>query len=155
MRIEETTKFLENFVSCSKPVFGNIEIKITDHLDAANFPDEIEKLDKKNGVYIIWSKNDQRVIYVGIAVDIPRRIYQHIGKGFSWARGGGKASFPNCTLADGRFWLEESTQDELRNAEWNITCVLPSPENLRGLLESALIFWGMHNGKKPEINVEL
>ena len=156
MKIEEALKFLNDFVACSKSVFGEIDITPIGPMDAANFPDEIPKLNNNiDGMYIIWSKNDRRIIYVGIANDIPRRIYQHIGKGFSWKRGNSIANFPNCTLAEGRSWLKKTTQQELKNAEWNITAILHSPEYLKGLLESALIFWGLKNDKKLEINVDL
>ncbi|MBU6481810.1 MAG: GIY-YIG nuclease family protein [Nitrospirae bacterium] len=114
MKIEEAIDVLKKYVELTKPLFGDVSITIAEEIDAAKFPDELHKLKNQNkGLYIIWSKNDRRVIYVGIAVDIPRRIYQHIGKGYSWSRGSTTAKFPYCTLADGRNWLKESTQAEM------------------------------------------
>jgi hypothetical protein len=156
MKIDDAISFLEKYVEITKPLFGRIQIYISEAIDVAKFPDELHKLSGENeGLYIIWSKNDHRVIYAGIAVNIERRIYQHIGKGFSWTRGQNTAHFPNCTLASGRDWLAQSTRTELQNANWNITAIITFPGDLRGILESALIFWGLHNDKKPEINVEL
>ena len=156
MQIEEAKNILVEYVRLTKPIFGNVSIDISDDIDVAKFPDELSKLkDQKEGLYIIWSKNDRRVIYVGIAVDIPRRVYQHIGKGYSWSRDSSTARFPHCTLAEGRHWLNPTTQKEMQDAEWNITAVLTNPGSFRGQLESMLIFWGIQNNKKPEINVEL
>jgi len=89
------------------------------------------------------------------ANDIPRRFYSHIGPGFSWARNGNEAAFPNCSLAEGRHWLSEATQDSLRKAQFNVTAVLPDPPEASALLEAFLVFWGHRNKCKPEVNVEL
>ena len=159
MTYDDAILVLKDYVVRTKPLFGNISIDICRPIDAEKFYDELdEQPNLKNnpdGLYIIWSKNDNRVIYVGISNDIPSRISSHIGPGFSWTRGNSVAHFPNCTLAGGRNWLSEKTQIELQNAEWNVTAVLPNPGVFRKMLESALIFWGIQNGKKPEINVDL
>jgi hypothetical protein len=150
MRIEEAIEFVHNFTTCINPLFSQIDIKITDPIDVAHLPDAEAIISKKSGVYIIWSKQNRRVLYVGISGDIAKRIYRHIGNGFSWSKNGQKASFCNCTLSSGRSWLSEETKSILVSANWNITAVIPTPDKLRGLLESALIFYCT-----PELNVEI
>lgn len=154
MDVGKVPDLIEQFISLNEPIIGAVTVTITEPMDAAKFPDEVYKLKgKSRGVYLIWAKATSRVLYVGISTDIPIRIYTHIGKGFSWARGGSKANFPNCTLASDRHWLSQDTQTILKGAAFNVTAILPDPPEITGLLESFLIYWAQKNQCKLEINV--
>jgi hypothetical protein len=145
---------IQQFVSQNQSIIGPVTFTVTPPMDAAMFPDELYKLGAKvNGLSLLWAKADFHVVYVGISGDIPSRIYQHIGPGFSWTRGGNTAHFPHCTLASDRPWLSLTTQAILRAAAFKITAVLPEPPTVSRLLEAFLIYWGDQHQCKPEINV--
>jgi hypothetical protein len=156
MHIEQALQLTHTFFDALAPIIGPVTFTITPPLDADVLPDELHKLGgKKNGLYLLSAKQDGRVIYIGISESIPDRIYKHIGPGITWARKGAEAAFPGCTLAVGRYWLSEPTQELLRKAQFLVTAILLEPPEAKALLESFLVFWGHENGCKPEINVEL
>ena len=108
---------------------------------------------KRCGLYILSTKGDSVVRYVGIASNIESRIYDHIGGQFTWARNGQAAHFPNCELAAGRHWQKREEIQLLQNAEWEITGVFSDPPHMAGLLEMAIIHFGKVRGDGPTINV--
>lgn len=148
--IRQIKDLLEIFFSCAKPLLGEIQFIITEPMNADIFPDELGKMgDNRNGVYLISSKNDHQIIYVGISTDIPGRIYEHIGAGCTWSKSGNIAYFPNCALAEGRHWLDPKIQQILYKAEWCVTAVFLTPVKVSRLIESLLIYMC-----EPEINVQ-
>lgn len=154
MDVEKVTTFILDFLNSTECIFGPCPMMITERLDAAIFPDELEKFKKnKCGLYIISTKGDSVVRYVGISRDIVSRIYTHIGHKATWARNGQAAHFPNCGLAYGRHWQHEDEIQMLRNAEWEITGVFSDPPHLAGLLEMAILHFGKIRGDGPTINI--
>ena len=155
MDIRILQELLQRFIISTYPLIGNVAIKGSDPLDAAIFPSEIAKLDGRNsGLYIIWDKSSYQAMHVGIAPNISQRIYEHIGKGFSWANNGSKAYFPNCSLPGNNGRQDADTQKILREGGWNITAIFPDPVEISGLVESFLLFWGWRHGLQPEKRVE-
>lgn len=155
MIIDDAVTFLHAFTARNVELFGKTKLTVSEALDAAIFPDELGKLGgNESGLYIIWSKVDKHLIYVGISIDVVNRIYFHIGTGKCWARNGNIAVFPNCRLAGGRNWLPNETQGILRSAQWNITIIFPEPPKITRLLESALLHHCLHLGTLPDVNVE-
>lgn len=158
MNIQQTEAFLSDFVDRNQALFGSLTLSFAGPLQAASFPDELHKLGAQcNGLYLIWSHVEGNPVrYVGIATDIPRRIYQHIGKGFRWVRNGESAHFPQCTLASpDKHWLDPAIREELCQARWSITCVFPSDPAASSLLESAVLYWSRQQGEATAINVAL
>lgn len=154
MDVGTVTAFVLNFVKSTEHFFGPCQVSITERLDAAIFPDELNKFEKSQcGLYVISTKVDSVVLYVGIATYIESRIYEHIGSQVTWARNGQAAHFPNCGLSAGRPWQHEEEIQLLRNAEWEITGVFFDPPHMAGLLEMAILHFGKVRGDGPTINV--
>lgn len=154
--IDQAMLLISKFLSAVAAITGPVSVTVTPPLDVAIFPDQSQKLGgKQNGLYLLSTKQDGRVIYIGISTDIPGRIYTHIGQGFSWAHHGAEAALPACSLAAGRHWLSEPTQELLCKAQFHVTTILPELPEASALLEAFLLYWGHKNNCKPEINVEL
>ena len=155
MKITDFPKILDVFLKNNKKIIGNIALEISEPIDIAIFPDEINKIpESNNGIYLFFSKIDNRLLYVGISTGISSRIYNHIGPGFSWSREGNKAQFPNVTLTEGRGWVKKETKNLFENAEIKIITIGVSPPEASSLLESYIIFYGFKKGEKPELNVD-
>ncbi len=154
MKIDEALTELQAFVGANRQFFPNIALTVKPSIDVKLFPDEWTPLQPPaSGVYILFRNRDSEVFYVGIAIDIPRRIYQHIGPGFSWARDGRQCSFPNVTLE--RPWLSEETRSVLRDGDFRIQAVGVCPFECSALLEAFLIARAFaKEGHRPEINIE-
>ena len=154
MDVRRVTLFIRDFIKSIECLFGPCPVTITERLDAANFPDELGKFEGNPcGLYIISTKGDSVVRYVGIASNIETRIYRHIGSQVTWERNGQAAHFPNCELAAGRSWQEKGEIQLLQNAEWEITGVFSDPPHMAGLLEMAIIHFGKVQKDGPTINV--
>jgi hypothetical protein len=154
MEIRTVTDFVLDFVKSTEPFFGPCQVTISEKLDAAIYPDEVGKFgNKRCGLYIMSTKEDSVVRYVGISANIESRIYSHIGRDFIWARNGQSAHFPNCELSAGRLWQQQEEVELLRKAKWEITAVFFDPSHMAGLLEMAIIHFGKVRRDGPTINV--
>jgi len=154
MILQTALDFMIQFAAQNERFFGPCKITYTPPLDAAKFPDETHKFGgRKSGGYVISSKQDRIVRYVGISSNVASRIYRHIGKEFSWGRDGRKAHFPNCILAKARPWQDLAEIEMFRNAEWEITGFFPDPVHMAGLLEMAVIHYAKASGSAPLINI--
>lgn len=155
MKITDFPKILDVFLENNKKEIGNIALEVSEPIDIAIFPDEINKIpESNNGIYLFFSKIDNRLLYVGISTGLSSRIYSHIGSGFSWSKEGNKAQFPNVTLTGGRGWVKEETKSLFENAEIKILTIGVSPPEASSLLESYIIFYGFKKNEKPELNVD-
>jgi hypothetical protein len=120
-------------------------------LDAKIFPDEWSQVrPPQNGMYVIFRSESQEIVYVGIAASVERRIYEHIGPGFSWARSGSQCDFPNMALAAQRPWLVAQTQDLLRRGDFRVQVIAVTPPECSALLEaSARQKPALTSGRRP------
>jgi hypothetical protein len=122
-------------------------------IDAARFPDELNKFEgEKSGLYILWGKDNHKVLYIGISIDIPNRIYGHIGTNFAWTRPGSTASFPNCTLVWDK--LSGEAKKILLNANFYITAFILKPPEISRLIESFFLFYSFKHKCWPEGNID-
>lgn len=156
MDIMDALNELRRFAEVIRPFFPELRLTTTRPLDAKVFPDELQDAKTPlSGVYILFRTDGEELLYVGISNDLPGRIYDHIGTGFTWARGGAQCSFPNMKLAAERPWLSEATQALLRRGDFSIQVVGVTPPECSALLEAFLVARSfVKEGRKPEINVE-
>jgi len=157
MFISEFSNILNSFIEKNRNDLGDIILEISDSplIDISIFPDEEYKLPKSNkGIYLFFCKQTDKLLYIGISTNLSKRIYKHIGPGFSWSRGHNKAHFPNVTLTDGRSWVSDQTKTFFQNAEINIITIGVDPPEASRLLESYIIFYCFNKKEKPELNVE-
>jgi hypothetical protein len=119
MTLKEALDELSGFVHMIHPCFPTLRLMTPRPLDARIFPDELDVVKPPSGgLYILFRRDTNDLLYVGISNDVAARIYTHIGTGFTWARAGSQCSFPNMALAAGRAWLPEATQALLRRGEF-------------------------------------
>jgi hypothetical protein len=119
--IHEAMQELSSFVERNRPFFPKLNLTTPRPLDAKIFPDEWSQVrPPQNGMYVIFRSESQEIVYVGIAASVERRIYEHIGPGFSWARSGSQCNFPSMALAAQRPWLAAQTQDLLRRGDFRV-----------------------------------
>jgi hypothetical protein len=91
--IHEAMQELSSFVERNRPFFPKLDLTTPRPLDAKIFPDEWSQVrPPQNGMYVIFRSESQEIVYVGIAASVERRIYEHIGPGFSWARSGSQCN---------------------------------------------------------------
>lgn len=154
MTITDALGELSRFVDAVRRFFPDLCLTVPRPLDAKIFPDELVTVKPpESGLYLLFRNDTAGLLYVGVSNYIPGRIYEHIGKGFAWARGGAQCNFPNMELAAQRPWLAESTQALLRRGGFGIQVVGVEPSQCAGLLEAFLVVRGFVMGQKPEINV--
>lgn len=156
MHIDQLPTILDDFKSCvEKLIKRDIKYQISEKIDAAKFPDEYESKIGQNrkGMYVFSSKRNGRILYVGISEDVVSRFWQHIGTGVSWERNGIKASFPSCEIVAGRHWLKNEVVDIFKTAAFHVTFIIPEPSEIKGLFETYVVFFGIMNNDKPDINV--
>jgi hypothetical protein len=143
-------------VQNNRQFFPNLNVAAPRPLDAKIFPDEWGEVQPpQNGVYILFRSDNQEVLYIGLAKSIERRLYEHFGPGFSWARPGSQCNFPNMSLASQRPKLAGSTQDLLRRGDFRVQIFGVTPPECSALLETFLITRAfVKEGQRPEINAE-
>lgn len=156
MQIEEVSPILQDFVAGNRDLIGAVTVAVSPPVDAAVFPDELEKLHTfTQGVYLLHRKANGHLLYVGIPRNIIERIYQHIGtkpSNFSWARGGAPCKFPNFNLTQ---WegVPQDLRDICQNGQFSVTAVAVEPFEASKLLESLIIFHGFVRNDKPPLNI--
>ncbi len=151
---------LKSFADVNQGLLGSIAI--TPHekaIDACKFHVEYKELSQNlgdaegrvSGLYLYYSKQDEIVLYIGIAKDIYTRFLDHIGKGFSF---GEDCSFPNFDLIEKyKGWCSNEAQRILTSGDFMVHAIRVEPFNAASLLESFLIYYGDSKGCKPELNV--
>jgi hypothetical protein len=156
MTHDKAKQELAQFVDAVRPFFPDLSLVIPRPIDVKVFPDECGQLrPPQSGMYILFRSSDDQLLYVGIANSIERRIYQHLGPSFSWARSGRQCGFPNMTLAADRPWLAQGTQDLLCRGDFQIQFIGVIPPQYAVLLEAFLVARALaKEGRPPEINVE-
>jgi len=152
--IHEAMQELSSFVERNRPFFPKLNLTTPRPLDAKIFPDEWSQVrPPQNGMYVIFRSESQEIVYVGIAASVERRIYEHIGPGFSWARSGSQCNFPNMALAAQRPWLAAQTQDLLRRGDFRVQVIAVTPPECSALLEAFVIARAfVKEGRRPEVN---
>jgi hypothetical protein len=152
--IHEAMQELSSFVERNRPFFPKLDLTTPRPLDAKIFPDEWSQVrPPQNGMYVIFRSESQEIVYVGIAASVERRIYEHIGPGFSWARSGSQCNFPNMALAAQRPWLAAQTQDLLRRGDFRVQVIGVTPPECSALLEAFLIARAfVKEGRRAEVN---
>ncbi|MEJ7137193.1 GIY-YIG nuclease family protein [Amphibiibacter pelophylacis] len=156
MRIDQLPEALEKIaLSIQLVTSKKIDYVITDAVEADKFPDQIDQIlgDDRNGLYVFFSPVDGKIHYVGISNDVVSRFYKHISGGFSWARNGNPAKFPDCSLIREREWLDSEVRELFTNAKFQVKFVIPTEKAVKELLESYLIYYASDSGGKISINV--
>ncbi|OGW26534.1 MAG: hypothetical protein A2X59_00080 [Nitrospirae bacterium GWC2_42_7] len=155
MDIKILVELLNSFIKKNNDLIGSILTrKSQQKIDLSIFPDELDK-DKlegiKSGLYIFEEKDSGIVLYIGESIDITGRIYQHIGKGFTWGRNGVDCHFPHFGLTQ---WEGHSEyKDIFEKGNIYVTVIEVCPTNARNLLESFLIYAGDYRKDKPPLNI--
>ena len=153
MDVQQVQALIENFRTVNRHLIGEFDFFMEEPIDAARFPYELNGKFKKgkSGLYIFSSKDNHKILYIGIANDIPGRFWVHIGSNFSWTNPDSIASFPNFNLN----WegLHQETKECFCNANFSVTAFILNPPEISRLIESFLIFWAEKHGGRPERNI--
>jgi len=152
MKIDTVPEVMNHFLNAISGLLSRkIECQPTEKIPARIFPDVYEKVvdNRKEGVYIFSSSEDEEILYVGKSIDVANRFWQHIGPNFQWERNGHPARFPNCALTDQRHWLDEAIHEIFEKAQFDVTFLFPNHVDVKSLIEAYLICYA-----KPAINVD-
>lgn len=154
MTLDDALQELHAFVEANRQFFPELALEIPRPLDMKVFPDEWDAVQPpESGMYILCSNGTSEVLYVGISNYIVNRVNQHIGPGYTWARGGRQCNFPEVALD--RPWLRPETRSLLRRGDFRLQPIGVTPFECSALLEAFLIARAfVKEGRRPEINVE-